>query len=106
VCNDPFDRHRELGIIQLESAFIPFETEGSTVYFNSRVPSNNELNDLARIELTSDSAWDPYSVDLSDPRPKEEENYMHVYRMTRAIAETDTMLVTISPQYIEDQLYE
>jgi hypothetical protein len=35
VCDDPYDQYRHLGI-DLGEMYIPFQTEGNTIYFNSR----------------------------------------------------------------------
>lgn len=70
VCDDPYDRYRQLGIDTMD-VHIPFELEGNTVYFSSRVPSQYELENSPYIILTEDTEWDPKTVDLTDPRPKE-----------------------------------
>jgi hypothetical protein len=41
VCDDPFARHRTIGI-ETAQTFIPFEKEGSMLYFESRVPTKEE----------------------------------------------------------------
>jgi hypothetical protein len=46
VCDDPFDRYRSLGI-DLGDFHIPFQTEGNTIYFDSRVPTTEELEKLS-----------------------------------------------------------
>jgi hypothetical protein len=70
VCDDPYDRHRHLGI-DLGDVQIPFYTEGSTIYFNSRVPMKGELDDCQYLTLTDDDDWDPTETDLIDHVPKE-----------------------------------
>ena len=63
VVNDnPYDPASELGIDH-ESCFVPFQTEGSTVYFESHVPSDEELEQCPHIVLTDgDTEWDPSAV--------------------------------------------
>jgi hypothetical protein len=70
VCDDPYDRHRHLGI-DLYEIHIPFLTEGNTIYFSSRVPTKDELDNCRYITLTDDEDWDPTSTDLTDHIPKE-----------------------------------
>jgi hypothetical protein len=45
--------------------------DGNTLYFDSRVPSNEELENCPYQILSDDTEWDPSTADLSDPRPKE-----------------------------------
>jgi hypothetical protein len=43
VNDDPFNQTQPFGINHPET-FIPFATEGSTIYFTSRTPTNEELD--------------------------------------------------------------
>jgi hypothetical protein len=70
VCDDPYDRHRHLGI-NLGNLHIPFQSEGNTIYFLSRVPTSQELEDCPYVTLTGDDEWDPATTDLTDYVPKE-----------------------------------
>ena len=53
VSDDAYDRGREFGIAH-KYLFIPFETEGSTVFFESYVPTDNELDTCPNVVLTRD----------------------------------------------------
>jgi hypothetical protein len=70
LCDDPFDRYREIGI-DTENVQIPFLMDGNTLYFDSRVPTDDELENCPYITLTDDLDWDPTQVNLTDPKPKE-----------------------------------
>jgi hypothetical protein len=70
VCDDPFDRYQKIGI-ESEQAFISFQTEGNTIYFESRVPTQSELDEKPYIVLTDDHDWDPMTTYLTDPIPKQ-----------------------------------
>jgi hypothetical protein len=48
VCDDPFDRYRNIGI-ELDDVFIPFQMDGNTLYFKSRVPTNEEWTEIRYI---------------------------------------------------------
>ena len=61
VCDDPFG-HESIGI-KTEKVDIPFAKDGSVIYFESRVPTNEELHCLPTIELHS-SNWDPGNPSL------------------------------------------
>jgi hypothetical protein len=40
---------------------IPLEMEGVTSYFTSRRPTDDEITNCTRLEMTSETAWDPRS---------------------------------------------
>jgi hypothetical protein len=46
VCDDPYDRYRHLGI-DMGDIHIPFQAEGSTIYFNSRVPTKRRIGNVS-----------------------------------------------------------
>ena len=51
VSDNPFDLDRPFGINH-EGLFVAFRTEGSTVYFDTSVPSDEEFESCQMIELT------------------------------------------------------
>ena len=53
VSDDPYDKSRPFGIDH-EDIFIPFQTKGSAVYFDSFVPSDSDLERCRHIMLTDD----------------------------------------------------
>ena len=64
LCDDPFDKHRTLGLICFdrechEEIHIDFSLEGVFVGFISHVPTDNELVNCRIIHLTSDHSWIP-----------------------------------------------
>ena len=66
LCDDVTDRNREFGILLEDYAMtIPFAMSGTTVYFESRVPSQWELQNCNTIIMT-DESWDPATVSLAD----------------------------------------
>ena len=70
VVNDnPYDPACDLGIDH-EDCFVPFQTEGSTVYFESHVPSDEELDSCPHIVLTDgDTEWNPTTVQMAKTDP-------------------------------------
>ena len=63
LCDDPFDRHRQLEMYDTETGTVaPLAMHGSTCHFKSRVPTKLELDTLLRIVMTSDEVWDPASL--------------------------------------------
>ena len=61
VHDDPYNKH-QFGIDGHE-AFIPFNTMGTIVYFESRVPTDWESRNLPILLLTGEQ-WDPVGVEL------------------------------------------
>jgi hypothetical protein len=73
LCKDPFDPHRALGITDAQTEFhIPLVFGQSFVYFQTRAPTLEEIQDLPHIEMTSELPWDPASIGLR-PLTREEE---------------------------------
>ena len=70
VNDDPFDSTRYFGI-DTEHAIIPFDTTGTVVHFESRVPSEWEKTHLPIILLTSDE-WNPNQEVLRPGSPSRE----------------------------------
>ena len=103
VSDDPFDKTRPFGIDH-EDIFIPFMTQGSTVFFNSFVPSDEIMARCRHIVLTSDMDWDPSNVQLGGNRPYGDEiTISEVQRTDRLPQETETDLILghISPTLIQ-----
>ena len=64
VWDNPFDRERPFSIEVNDELRIPLITSGTKVYFKSRTPSKSELESCTKIEMTSNEAWNPSSVQL------------------------------------------
>ena len=75
VKDNPFDAN-EFGI-DADEDFIPFETMGTIVYFDSRVPTDWETTHLPAILLTADT-WDPKTINLSSGHSSHEEAEMRI----------------------------
>ena len=63
--DNPFDKERGLKIEADEHVTIGLTTQGTKVSFNSRAPTDEELNTCHRIEITSRQEWNPPTVSLS-----------------------------------------
>jgi hypothetical protein len=96
VNSDPFNQTQPFGIDHPET-FIPFATEGTTIYLTSRTPTNEELDHFQfwQIELTDDDEWKPESVDLSQglDRKISMVNWMRQFVTN---CESDEMLMRVS----------
>ena len=105
VCDDPYDPYRDLGI-EHEKLFIPFEKTGACIYFDTRVPSDEELETCEYIELTNDEVpWDPETVELGIQVPDHNQRFVRQVRTERSsaayIPESDRVLGSISEAFVQ-----
>ena len=63
VWDNPYDKSKSLGI-EARQLHIPLTSQGTKVLFNTRVPTNAELNDCPQIDLTSKKPWEPSKITL------------------------------------------
>ena len=57
--------------IETEDVVIPLQTAGTVIYFESRTPSQQELEELPRLILSSPHDWDPRTVQFPITRVAE-----------------------------------
>ncbi len=64
VYDNPYDRapDRALRIEVDDDNQIPLYSQGSTIFFTSRYPSNDELETYPHVVLTSEKPWDPHGL--------------------------------------------
>ena len=65
VCDDPWDPNQSLGL-DLEGIFIPLDLSGPNLFFESRVPTDWEMDNLPIIELTT-PVWNPADLQMFRP---------------------------------------
>lgn len=109
VSDDVYDETREFGINHPD-VFLPFETEGATVFIKSFRPTTDQLNDpsYTHIELTDPKReWDPHkivmghrdrsiqSVGITGPSEDEEE----------LLGESEAAFGGISDCYVPDKFF-
>jgi hypothetical protein len=61
VSDDPTDNTRPFGI-STEELHIPFHMDGTTVYFETRVPTVWELDNCWAVQMTDSTVWNPSNV--------------------------------------------
>ena len=66
VSDDPTDNTRAFGITVTNIVHVPFKMDGTTVYFETRVPTQYELENCKTIPLTDDTVWEPSSVSIAN----------------------------------------
>ena len=64
VSDDPTDRTRAFGITG-DDIHIPFLMQGTTVYFESHVPTAWEFDNRRTLALTIDAPWNPGKINMS-----------------------------------------
>ena len=98
---DDYTRYEEpFGITTFEHLFIPFIMDGTTVYFESRVPTSDEIDSLAHVELTRDDPWDPKRVQLrisSVQFAGATSNGRGLQSVPTILHETDTVFASFEP---------
>ena len=99
VCDDPWDPHRELGI-DLDYLFIPLTLSGPNLSFESRVPTDWDMENLAIIELTS-NLWNPADMHMLTPPAMDTRQHRSICTLSssapyRTLSESATLLSTIS----------
>ncbi|GAX25842.1 hypothetical protein FisN_6Hu120 [Fistulifera solaris] len=93
LCDDPWDRSRGLRLRVPDEGFeIPFTYEKNVVFFETRVPTQEELDKCFRVKMTSKVAWDPATIGA--PRLSHEEEtkrrLIGQVRIDPAIVSNDT----------------
>lgn len=53
-----------IGITINPNTFVPFQTSGTKIFFETRVPTDDELADCPHFEMTSPREWEPTKVQL------------------------------------------
>ena len=83
VSDNPHDFGRDF-CIDYDDQFIPFKTEGSTIFFNYFVLTYSEINTSSHMVLIdSVIEWDPYRLEITTNRPCGE-NSIRVNAMTES----------------------
>ena len=92
VKDDPTVAGNEGFGIFLDDIIIPFKMKGITVYFDSRNPTDRELETFPAIQITEESPWDPQNVNLlrqvAQVKPQDGPCYSH--ESDRALASIST----------------
>jgi hypothetical protein len=65
VSDDPTDKTRAFGITGGVDFHVAFQILGTTVYFETRVPTSWEYENCRLLELTCDTPWNPGEVNIS-----------------------------------------
>jgi hypothetical protein len=97
LCNDPFDKHHALQFIECNSGItVPFETQGTNIFFKTRrCPTQEELDTCQHVILSSDAPWNPSTLELSiNSRSIEEEERICIVAQFSRIKSDDDVDLT------------
>jgi hypothetical protein len=90
VHDNPYkpDPERSMGIMITDHKKLPFRSDGSTIYFTTWFPSEEELDTFQHVVLTSDLPWDPHALIMpyGDHAEQGSNNDRFIQRMTSDIA--------------------
>jgi len=56
------DPTRQMGIVISDTDRIPFQSEGTTIYFHTRFPTDHEMETYPHVVLTCEAPWDPSGI--------------------------------------------
>ena len=64
VYDNPYesDQDRQMGIVINDTKRVPFTSEGTTIFFKSRYPTDDEMETLPHVVLTCETPWDPSGI--------------------------------------------
>ncbi len=104
LCDDPTDRHRDLGIEADDDTFVPLEMIGSTCGFITRYPTDDEIESCRRIYLSDEENWNPADVTFQVSSLKAEMD-SHNSLATRHVALVQGYAPTATPiSYTQDDI--
>lgn len=66
VSDDPANSTRAFGITAANVVHVQFKMDGTTVYFETRVPTQYELENCKTIQLSDDTVWESSSVSIAN----------------------------------------
>ena len=66
----------------------PMQADGTTIFFDSRMPTNHELDNCPHIVLSSSNEWIPRDVQFPSPAHQSEEGHK-VHGIQRSLSESD-----------------
>ena len=67
VQDNPFDPTQMHISTEDDTTLIPLKADGTTIYMNTRTPSDHELQTCPHVVLTSKAPWDPRAVSFPKP---------------------------------------
>ena len=73
VQDNPYDRVQMHLATEAGEFYFPLQSQGTTIFLDTRTPTERELHECPHVQMTSKSPWDPHAVRFPDlPRSEEE----------------------------------
>lgn len=99
ICDDPWDRNRELRLRVPDEGFeIPFCYNRNVISFETRRPTDDEIQTCYHLDMTSQVAWDPATIGA--PKLTQEEE---AKRRLIGKVKIDPAIVEDSTAYLEHE---
>jgi Reverse transcriptase (RNA-dependent DNA polymerase) len=85
---------------------IPLQAEGTTIYFTSRTPTDEELQTCRHVLLTSQAEWNPRDITFPDPSHRVEARMSKItsFRDDESDEDTDDQVVSLNPQEVVERM--
>ena len=102
--DNPYDISNPLSIFTNCGVLIPMSYNGTTLIFNTRVPTKKELSNCVKIQMTSDAPWNPDKVKLGKLASDSvfSPQVPHVKRSILYLSSQDTCFALKSTSLYED----
>lgn len=98
--DNPYDPNHDLCIEISDELSIPLIMKGTKVYFESRVPTEDELLTCDQVELTSSNAWDPKEVVLASLEKEENPDPVRMIKSISLKGQTHHL----EPSYLDPRM--
>jgi len=74
VWDNPFDQTNPLSI-EHDDVTLPLEISGTTIFLDTRTPTQHELDNCPHLHLTCETEWNPHTVRLASTQSAEAEAF-------------------------------
>ena len=99
--DNPYDKDHPLGIDIPNTLFVPLASKGTKVQFETRTPTNDELENCLKIDITSSNEWNPHQLCMTPSPTLNIQQATHWSRLDANDDNADNMLLSsISPSLI------
>ena len=98
VWDNPCDPNHSLSI-EADNSTVEMKVDGIVVYVDTRSPTNEELNTLPHVVLTSEASWDPSKATYNLQPPGVE--YLDEGRTVEVVREDNKLLPCVNVSFDE-----
>ena len=99
--DNPYNKDHPLGIDIPNTLFVPLASKGTKVQFETRTPTNDELENCLKIDITSSNKWNLHQLCMTPSPTLNIQQATHWSRLDANDDNADNMLLSsISPSLI------